>query len=168
MGTEELPWRGVAVLLWDTWWGVRTRLIGRSGWVKTWATSSHRWDFSSGLSWELQVRGTARETSINASQALDTAYQSAWVVSNWWGIWEEWFLREIEAGPTTLGLPEFLQTNLLVPTGSNYTSKYLGMTLARDPTNENLLVRILYSVISEPMKLDSRKERLKRRKKKMD
>lgn len=39
------------------------------------------------------------------------------------------------------------------------------MTLAMDPTSGRLLVRILYSVISEPVKFDVRKERLKRRKK---
>lgn len=66
--------------------------------------------------------------------------------------------RGIEAGPTTPGLPAFLQTNIMVPTGSNYTSKYLGMTLATDPTNGKFLVRILCSVISEPGKLNARKQ----------
>lgn len=74
--------------------------------------------------------------------------------------------QELEDGPTTPGLPEVLQNNLMVPTGSNHTSKYLGMTLARDPASESLLVRILCSVISEPAKLKARKERLKRRKEK--
>ena len=163
MGAEESPRRGVAELLWDILWGVWTPLIGRSGWLKAWATPSHRCDFSSGLSWELQVRGTTWETSISASWALDTACQSDWVVSNWFGSWEERY-QEIEAGPITPGLPKFLQTNLLVPAGSNYTSKYLGMTLATDPTSDSLLVRVLYSVISAPVKLDARKGRQRKEK----
>lgn len=57
----------------------------------------------------------------------------------------------------TPGLPQFLQTNLMVLTGSNYTSQYLGMTLATDPTNGNLLVRMLCSVMSESVKLNARK-----------